>query len=288
MWFIFSIMGVLSGAAMSISQQRFKADTIPMLFWLRLASFLATAPLLLFLSPPTDPIFYVAVCLFAILIVYLDIANFKYIAELGAAVAVRLAAMTSIPAFFLWIAIDSKTRDLYIDHPIRALLILCIVCVAGILATRLRRCVVTTTAIKRLWPVMLFGILSPAFAKLVVTNQPDQLGGIVCYLLLVCLVSMLFLSIFMMTNKDRFKIPFQDFKNIKAGIILAVCSVSMIFFSYLAYMQVYNPAYVSIIFLTSPVIVSFYNHITGHPDESNKIIGFSLVFCAMLLALVKI
>jgi hypothetical protein len=288
MWMALAIWGVLSGAAMSIGQQKLKADTIPMLLWLRLASFLAVSPLLIWVTMPTVGSFYIWVALFALLIVYLDIANFRYIGEFGAAVAVRLATITSIPAFFLWVAVDQQTFSLYLDHPFRAGLIISVVCLAAYLATTLRHCTVTVAAVKRLWPVMLFGVLSPTFAKLVVTSQPDPLGAIVTYLLVVCVVSMICLSGFMLLYKQRFRESFQSIKNIKSGILLAACSVSMIFSSYLAYMLVYNPAYVSVVFLTVPVIVSLYNRLTGHPDDSNKIAGFGLVFCAMMLAILKI
>lgn len=287
-WFLLAILGSFSSAAMSLGQQILKADTIPMLVWLRAVSLIVMIGILPFFSWPTAPSFYIGAVLFGILIVFLDVTNFKYIAECGAAVATRLSTMSSIPAFFLWVAIDQQTQILYWNNPLNTAAIIGVVLCAVYFATRLRHCTVTMNAVKRLWILIFYATIAGVFTKKIILSNPDPIGAIVIYIMIICAISVFMLTVYMIKNRPNYCADLLNIKNIQAGTILSISSLVMIFSSYISMSYITNPIYVSIIFMTVPVMISLYNRLTGYPDDSNKWAGFGIVACAMVLAVVKV
>jgi hypothetical protein len=287
-WVFLSLLGVFGLAAMSIGQQILKADTIPMLFWLRVTSVIILCFFILKIQLPTSLVFYSACVAYGFLIVLLDIRNFKFISHHGAALPLRLATAMCIPSFFLWLMIDEETRHLYINHPLTSIAIFFFICLAAYCASQLRKCLVTVNAVKELWPVMLHGMIGPVFIKLVVVAQPHPIGAIFSYIIITSLVSMFVLSFHMLRHPSEFRAISVDTKNIKTGIILSFFSLVAIISSYLAYNQVLNPSYVAVMMMTTPVVVSFYNYMVGFEDKSNKVAGFGILLCATGIALLKL
>lgn len=287
-WLFLTILAVFGSATLLIGQQILKADTIPMLFWLRITSILLLGGFVFMTPIPSSSLFYFSCVIYSFLIVFMDIRNFKFISHHGAALPLRLTTSMCIPSFFLWLAIDEETRHLYINHPITSVIIFSFVCLAAYCASQLRKCSITTNAVKKLWPAMLHAMIGPIFVKLMVVSQPSPFGAIISYIIIISLVSIFVFLFHMFRHRPEFRPIMTTPKNIRTGIILSFFSLIAMISSYLAYEQVLNPSYVAVIMMTTPVIVSFYNYAVGYEDKSNKVLGFGIILCAVGIALLKL
>ncbi len=64
---------------------------------------------------------------------------------------------------------------------------------------------------------------------------------------------------------------------------MALCSITHIATKNIAYTYVVNPAYVTLIGLSTPLFVAIFYHLTKRQDDTDSIAGFGIVISAVFL-----
>jgi hypothetical protein len=287
MWILFAALATCGAAAMPLLHQHFKPDSASMLFWMRVTSFLALAPIVFWMGAPQNPWFYIGTLGIAVWMSINDVIYFNAVKKHGAGVITRILPGAAILTFFLWFAFDWDLISVYIANPGRSIIILAIMLFGVWCAAHLTRDAVSIAAVRDIWFVLLSATIGPIIVKIVLSFAPHAVGPLAFVAVQGIIVAVLYLGHHLKTQTVPPAIFFGR-ASLRIGAIIALASILSIGARGYAIQYVDNPAYVSMVALTAPVLIAAVERALGHQDSSNQWAGFGLVIAAILLAVFKL
>lgn len=282
-WVSLSMGATLSAAVMPFMQMRFQAERLSMLFWLRVLMTVVALPVLIFTGLPDDPVFYVATLLTALIWSYADLASFRASEDFGAGAVTRLIPLNGLVTFVMWVGLKPHMLYQYLDHPVRGLGIFLSLCAAIYFATRLQKTTVTRAAMRAMAPVILVSGMGVIFAKVAI-DTGDSHSSVFAY---IAFQSLLMAGIFWLLEAKWQPVPRAVFAGraaMTAGFVMGLNTfVHMVFKSY-GYRMAENPAYVSVVILTTSLWVLLYYKICKKQEIGDLKAGLMVVLFAGLMA----
>ena len=286
-WSIFALAAVIGAAGMPLLHQHFRPETLPMLFWLRVFSFLCMTPVVLYLGVPGNMWFYVGTAVIALWMAITDMMYFNGVKNHGAGVVSRILPIAAIPTFFLWFAVKPELIETYINDPYRSVAILACLMMGVYFATRMRHDPVSLAAVRDIWFVILGASLGPIAAKIVLGFAPMGVSGLAFIWVQAAILAPVY-AVYAHTHRPLPLRIFWGRHALAVGAVIAVASMLSIGAKSYAFLMAENPAYVSVVLFTAPFLISLYERMIGHKDESDRRAGFGLVLAAAALVLLQI
>lgn len=287
MWVLFATLATCGAAAMPLLAQYFKPDSPSMLFWMRVASFMMMMPIVLSMGAPTSIWFYAGTAVIAVWMAVNDVIYFNAVKKHGAGVVTRILPGAAILTFFLWFAFDWHLVAVYLAHPVHSLAIMAVLMFGVWCATHLTRDPVSFTAARDIWFVLLSATIGPIVVKIVLSFAPPAVGPLAFVAVQAAIVAPLYLGY----QLNSGAVPMTTFLgrySMMVGACIALASMLSIGARGYAIQYVDNPAYVSMVALTAPVLIAAIERALGHRDSSNKWAGFGLLGAAILLVVLKL
>jgi hypothetical protein len=284
-WVGLSIGSAVTAAIMPIMHERIRAERLSMLFWLRMVMLIVALPVLCFVGWPTDPTFYVATMVTAFIWAYADLSSFRATEEFGAGAITRLIPLNVIVTFFMWIVVEPNVLHSYFDNPVKGIGVLISIAGAVFFAMRLQRHPVSRHAIRALGPVILMSGMGVVFAKIAL----DSVGagslhsGVFGYMVVQAFFMILIFGALEAVWHPVPRAVFTGSVAMQTGLIMGLISVAHLIFKSYAYQMVSNPAYVSVVILTTPLWVLLYYKLIKHQDVGDVKSGLAVVACAAAL-----
>ena len=286
-WFWFSLAGLVFGSLLPLISELTRVKAIHLLTWMRGSASLLCIPVFALMKWPHDPLFYVFVALNAPIALYYDMMFFSTASNNGAGVATRIAPLSIMISFFLWLAVSPETAQKYLANPHVTAGIIFSLCGAVFFSLRLRKCPVSAAAIKKMLPAMLVGALIPVFGKMAMEhadthNGPYFYAAIQSVLVFGGYYALNILSL--KYEKLGKALPDLDIisqahdrKVLLAGSLSGLLWTIGTVFGYYAYSAAENPAYVGLVGLLTPLYIMGVYKLIGRREEANIKDGLAVV-----------
>lgn len=281
-WVGLSIGSAITAAIMPIMHERIRAERLSMLFWLRVVMFLVSLPILCVIGWPTNPAFYLTTFITAFIWAYADLSSFRATEEFGAGAITRLIPLNVIVTFFMWVGLNPQLLNQYIDSPLHGMGV--IACIAGAVffAMRLQRNTVSREALRALGPVILMSGMGVVFAKIALDSAPVH-SGVFGYMVVQAFFMVLIYGALEAVWQPVPRAVFTGRVAIQTGLLMGINAIAHLIFKSYAYTMVDNPAYVSVVILTTPLWVLLYYKLVKHQDVGDVKSGLAVVACAAAL-----
>ena len=285
-WAGLSLGSAATAAIMPIMHEKIRAERLSMLFWLRTVMLLIALPILFVVGWPTDPVFYVATFVTAFIWAYADLSSFRATEEFGAGAITRLIPLNVLVTFMMWIVVDPKVLYGYLDDPLRGLGIVAALSGAVFFAMRMQRNPVSRHALRSLGPVILMSGMGVVFAKIALDHYGAGASihsSVFGYMAVQAFFMILIFGALEAVWQPVPRAVFAGRVAIQTGILMGINSIAHTVFKGYAYQMVENPAYVSVIILTTPLWVLLYYRLFRKQNVGDMLPGLMVVFCAVLL-----
>ena len=288
-WVLLALVATVTTAGMALISEFQKQPTIPRLFWLRLFSLIGVLPFSFFIQWPSDPAFYIYMMAISVLICGSDALYYDAAKNSGAGATTRIEPLSVLMTFVVWTLMTPVQMDHYIGHPLIGLGISACFAGAGYCALRLRHCAVSFPVMKKLAPV----IVTMTFVSILGKKAMDA-GGLpqdaaVAYLVVQVSFIVVFYGVSSVVAPARTGSLKPNRPLLLSALMMAICSVVHIASKNIAYTHVPNPAYVTIIGLTAPLMVVAAYRVIGKREEADIRAGLGIVVsAALLIALTKL
>ncbi len=287
-WGGLACIAALTVAGMVLISEYQNQPTVPRLFWLRVISLGVLAPLGFFIQWPSNSHFYLGMVAISVLICGSDALYYGAARQYGAGAITRIEPLSVLMTFIAWLFLKPEQLALYTQRPAIGLGIAACFAVAGVCALRLRHCDVSLKAMKRLAPVIVISATVGVLGKVVMDTGDVPFDTAIAYIIIQCS----FLIVFYGAMAALWPARTGSLRPVRGLLLsaglMAVCSVLHIASKNIAYTHVPNPAYITIICLAAPLIVSAVYRITGRQDDTDYMAGFGIVASAVaLLALTR-
>jgi hypothetical protein len=239
-------------------------------------------PITLFLTPPTDPTYWIATFISAGMVSLHDMTMYNVSAKYGAQVAFRLRPLILPAVFIVWLILYPAQFDALLASPVIAACILACHGAATFFLMRLNQCVITKAAMIEMIPVIITGIIFEVTNKTAMDHAAFP-NNTIYYVFTVSGAPMIVSLI--MAGKNAKNI-IKDMSGIaKQGVLLGSIVVLSMTCKNLAMMSAPNPAYVTAITLTAPFWISLYLKIRGEKEEADWVAGTGLVISIIIMTL---
>jgi len=103
MWVFWAVFAMLFAAVCMLVNQYFKIPGHQIVFWSRSITVILMVPMVLTMTMPDDPLFYLAVIFSTLLVSYAEPLAQRVISEYGGGMMSRMMPLTVWFGFFLWI-----------------------------------------------------------------------------------------------------------------------------------------------------------------------------------------
>jgi len=287
-WGGLSCVAALTVAGMVLISEYQNQPTVPRLFWLRVISLAVLAPLGFYIQWPSNPHFYIGMVAISVLICGSDALYYDAAKQYGAGATTRIEPLSVLMTFVAWLWLKPEQLALYTQRPAIGLGIAACFVVAGVCALRLRHCDVSLKAMKRLAPVIGISAAVGVLGKMVMDTGDVPFDTAIAYIIIQCSFLIVFYGAMAALWPARTGSLRPHRGLLFSAGAMAVCSVLHIGSKNMAYTYVPNPAYITIICLAAPLIVSAVYRLTGRQDDTDYMAGFGIVASAVaLLALTR-
>lgn len=285
-WVGLSSGSAITAAIMPIMHEKIRAERLSMLFWLRLVMLIISLPILCFVGWPTDATFYIATFVTACIWAYADLSSFRATEEFGTGAVTRLIPLNIIVTFCMWLVVQPNVLHSYLQNPWPSLGVIVSLIGAVYFAMRLQNYPVSRPVIRALGPVILMSGVGVVFAKLAL----DHVGpgatihsGVFGYMVVQAFFMILIFGGLEAIWQPVPRAVFTGRVAIQTGLMMGINSVAHMIFKGYAYQLVANPAYVSVIILTTPLWVLLYYKLIKRQDVGDIKAGLAVLGCASAL-----
>ena len=281
-WAGLSAGSAVTAAIMPILHEKICAERLSMLFWLRTVMLIIALPVLFVVGWPTDPVFYVATFATAFIWAYADLSSFRATEEFGAGPITRLIPLNVLVTFVMWIVIDPDVLYGYLDNPVQGAGIIAATCGAVFFAMRMQKNPVSRQALRALGPVILMSGMGVVFAKIAL-EQADMHSGVFGYMVVQAFFMILIFGALEAVWHPVPRAVFAGRVAIQTGFLMGLNSIAHLIFKSYAYQLVANPAYVSVVILTTPLLVLLYYRLVKKQIVGDVKAGLAVVVCVAAL-----
>jgi hypothetical protein len=282
-WVGLSMGSAVTAAIMPILHEKIRAERLSMLFWLRTVMLVIALPALFIVGWPTDPVFYVATFVTAFIWAYADLSSFRATEEFGAGAITRLIPLNVLVTFVMWIVIQPDVLYGYLENPVQGAGIVAATCGAVFFAMQMQRNPVSRHALRALGPVILMSGMGVVFAKIAL-DRADMHSGVFGYMVVQAFFMILIFGALEAVWHPVPRAVFAGRVAIQTGFLMGLNSVVHLIFKSYAYQLVANPAYVSVVILTTPLWVLLYYRLAKKQNVGDIKAGLAVVVCAAALA----
>ncbi len=288
-WVFAALILSFLGAVAVLINQYLKFPGNILVFWSRVIIVITMTPLMYFIEWPSNPLFYAAVAATGVGAGFADVRLYNVVAKHGGGVVARSLPFVIFMTFPLWFLFDHELFIKYVDQPFTTLGIIIVLLGVGFFASNLKKCDVSSVAVKALMPSLVAYAVIDLLSKYAMQLGSPE-GVVFCYLYIQSVVVIPIIGGHLFANQEKFeKIFIYDSKKvIGAAALLAFLWISAMIFKNTAMISVPNPAYLSAMTQLSPVLISIFYYITKHKEEGDVASGFGIVVCAILLSLLVI
>lgn len=290
-WIFFAFLSAFAMAGNALLNEYFKVRSLYLLFWMRSALILFLLPVVLHIAAPTNPLFYLCVLGTTICFSYSDLIYFSKAADSGAGLITRFEGLSVGMTFLLWLVIDPTVIDNYIAQPLKGIGIICAFIGTIYFALRLRKCTISFGVLKQMFPALCIGALGVVFGKLAMIFS-DYHSGVWYYafvqsVFVLCVYIMILNVPLIARYFPATHAPDGLFhkKTFIAGACLALGWAVYTPSKYYAITDVENPAYVTLIGLTTPFWVLLIYKLIRKEEKGDILSGLGIVICAILLVI---
>ncbi|MGZ9107249.1 MAG: hypothetical protein ACXW4B_00305 [Micavibrio sp.] len=281
-WVGLSAGSAVTAAIMPILHEKIRAERLSMLFWLRTVMLIIALPVLFAVGWPTDPVFYVATFVTAFIWAYADLSSFRATEEFGPGPITRLIPLNVLVTFVMWVVIDPDVLYGYLDNPVQGAGIIAATCGAVFFAMRMQKNPITRHALRALGPVILMSGMGVVFAKIAL-DQADMHSGVFGYMVVQAFFMILIFGALEAVWHPVPRAVFAGRVAIQTGFLMGLNSIAHLIFKSYAYQLVVNPAYVSVVILTTPLLVLLYYRLVKKQIVGDLKAGLAVVACAAAL-----
>lgn len=287
-WVICSVIAAVFAAGFYLINQYLRQPGHLLVFWMRVLVMLFMTPMMLDISLPRNPHFYLTVLGTVFVGTFSDIRSFNAAAKYGGGVVSRINPAVVWGAFVLWILFEPSTLLKYAQHPWNTLGILAALGGCVFFAMRLNRCAVTREALM---------YMAPALAGYAVTTVLNKyamgLGRVdsvvYSYMYIQSLIACVIIGGYVLwrsaQGRDVTTTGWVNKKMLAASLL--ACFIWICHMIYKNYGMVYtpNPSYLAAIGLTSPVFIAIFYRFARYRENADVASGMGVVACAVLLVL---
>ena len=289
-WAVFCLVSAFFSAGVSLINQYMKQPGHFLVFWSRVWVVLVLAPLIAQMTMPTDPLFYGAVLLTALLGVTADIRTFNVAARYGGGVVLRVQPLIVFLSFFLWFFFDPHMLGKYIAHPFNTAGILVALLGCAYFSARLRKCHISRAAFTEMLPVRVCYSLTTVLGKYAMTHGPLT-GAVYGYMFAQSAIGAAMIggySIWLEGKPLPAPVVWRTKKMLIASLLAGFGWILSMTFKNYAMAFIPNPSYQAAINQTSPVFVAIFYWLVKHKEEADVASGMGVVASATLLALMAV
>lgn len=283
MWILLSLVAAISGALCVLLTEHYKQPTVPRLFWLRLMLLICVLPAAPFIDWPTSPIFYASVAALAVLVCIMDIFYFKAARDYGAGVTTRIEPLSVLLAFVLWTLITPSVLAGYMAQWHIALGIIACLLSAVWFSLQLRHCEVSRAALQLMLPAVVMIAFVTLLGKVAVDHTTSLIDGLLAFLIFQAALIVPFYGALCLIFPARFQTLRPNKSLLLSAGLMMLCTGTHIVTKNTAYLMVPNPAYVTVLGLTSPLFVLGVYKAMGRPSQESLWAGLGIVISAFIL-----
>lgn len=286
-WLTLALLASVAQAFIPLIQEKWKVETVPLVFWMRVILALFLLPVVLFVTGvPSSPRFYMMMAASALLFAVSDIVYFNQVKIHGAGIISRILPVSAVLSFLVWFIVDPALLDKYIRKPYPFFAILACISLSAFCAVMLKKNPVSWAALKSVWIVIVAAVLAPILAKLIV-GQAQFHEGPYAYAFFECFFVAVFYAIYGRINTKLIHTNLTDPMIIKVAFYIALAWIAQHVLKSYAYQLVDNPGFVVVILFLDAVWITLL-YITLKKREGKDVFwGLGLVASAFGLIAVK-
>lgn len=286
-WWLFGLFSAWVMSAQILFAQKYQMDGTRLAHMRCLAVCILLTPVMLIAPIPQDPDFYIGSIGVGFLASIADVLVFTSSARYGATATSRFLPMMVFGSFFLWFFVKPEQIQLYFDAPYIALGVLVCLTVAVFSISSMRKgSVKSASAFKLLLPVVVLYAFCDVFNKIAMDAVPLGYGNYQ-FMYVICLIIALNTGLFMkfkgesvyLVDKDNFRFFW------KSGFVMAIIYILAMTGRTTGISLTSNPAFLSVIGLSSPVWILFYHWYKKNEDEYDNVKA-TFIFLAAVSSLV--
>ncbi len=285
-WWISALFGSFCAAVYYTANQYFRMPWEGMVFWRSLTPLVAFTPALFLIEWPEQPLFYVLPLISACFCLVADSRNMTGAMRFGGGVTTRLKPFSVWILFALWFAVDHDYRAALLADPLKAGIILALVCAASLITFRLARCAVSKDAMIFFMPALLASVGINFLVKCGMDLSP-LFSGIVLFPWIEALALTVFLVLKSLGTGSKVSFGAGLRMFFPAGLVIGLSMTLMIIAKNIAFTYTPNPAYAVAIVMTAPFWVSLFYLATGQSEKADVRNGLFFVVTSIILVLVE-
>lgn len=286
LWSLLSLAAALVITAMPLLQEKFKADTYALAFWIKVFMAALIAPYALYVGLPDTWQFYVFTGLTAVLYAFSDINYFRAVPIVGSGIITRILPASVVITFFAWFAVDPALLKAYAAQPWKIVTILGILALFTFCATHVKKCHLSWQGVKLIWFVLFAACIGPVITKLGL-NHVSKAQGASSYIFIQGIMTVILLGVFYAWKKPVATSVLLSRHSIQTAFLISLFAVINVFLKTTAVQLVDNPAYVSMILFSDSLWVLLIYKMIGRKENANVWASLGIVLCALLVVVVK-
>lgn len=286
LWAVLGLVTATLSTGMMLTQERVQLPGFVMAFWNKAAAAVFSLPFMLYFGAPDNPYFYMILFGQSLLWAIGDVIFFGTINKVGAGVVSRILPVSVILTFFTWFVVDPATLEKYLDTPWLSFAVIAALCGSVYFAMRLKKCVVSWTAVRMFWFVICAAVVGPIIAKLAM-GQSTFSQGPFAYVFFQSVLMVVMWLIFYAVKKPVAQAELFNMRAVKAGAMVGAFSFLAVAANATALKLVDNPGLIPAIAFTDTFLILLYYKLSGRKENSDVIAGLGIVGCAAMIIVLK-
>lgn len=282
-WVGLALGSAFTAAIMPIMHEKIRAERLSMMFWLRAVMLLVALPVACVIGWPSEPGFYVTTFVTAFIWCYADLSSIRATEEFGAGVMTRLMPLNVLVTYFMWLALDRNTLAGALDVPLQSLGIFAALAGAVFFAMRLQKAPVAREHLRALGPVILMSGMGVVYAKIALGSGVAH-EAVFSYMALQALFMMIIFGVLEAVWNPVPRAVFTGRVAMASGFLMGINTVAHMALKSYGYQMVANPAYISVVVLTTPLWVMLYYRLVKRQAVGDMKSGLLLLLCVAAMA----
>ena len=289
MWFVWALISGLTFSVALEANKHFKLEGLTLTFWRSVMSALLMLPLILAMEWPSDPVYYLVICLTSAVSVIGTVVQFNLAAKHNGRVANLDLPVKIVLAFLIWLVIDRVEREAFFSDPVYA---------GGVLASFalmiaslqfVRKNDASWSAFLAILPIGVLYAVIGVLTKLMLDDGESVLGISLSWVFLgSILMAVTSLPLLVSQKMSGKKLDIVSPNILKGALFCAFfATIAGVTYNF-AVIATPNPGYPGVVIAMTPVWFAVYYKCMGIKDELSPVAGLFLGLSALILLLVTL